>query len=114
MEYLVENWETIASDFVAEWTRRSETVIVAKRGPGCFVWDSRENGTRSTGMFYTRDMVTNHFGEEMGGDLQRMIDGADHSTQLVVALVLGDKAVGLRLHKFYGKSAVTAEPPVFH
>ena len=34
--------------------------VVAKLGPGCFVWDSREDGILGSGMFYRRDMVTNH------------------------------------------------------
>jgi len=114
MEYSVENWEAIASAHIAEWTRRSKTPTVAKLGPGCFVWDSYEDGIRGSGMFYKRDMVTKNFGEEMGRDLQQMIDDADHTGQVVVALRIGDKAVGLRLHKSYEKSAVTAEPPIIH
>ena len=93
------NHKAIIKLFIGEWTKRSESDMVKSYGPGCFVWDSKKHGIKSTGIFYALDMVPKYFQEDMVSDLQEMIKAADHESQLVVALIFDDKGVGYRLNK---------------
>ena len=80
-EYSITNYQVIVEELIPEWTRRSRTKMVSSKGPGCFIWDSRKDGIRGTGMFYMRDMVSNYFSGEMAQGLQQMIDEANHDSE---------------------------------
>jgi len=115
MSLSVEKYKEIAEFFIAEWTRRSESDLVKSYGMGCFVWNSdKDSITNSSGMFYTAEMLPNYFSPEMAEGLQTMISEADHDKEVVVGLIFGDKAIGLRLQKSVGKDAVEIVPPIVH
>ena len=86
MQFSLANYKEIAASLVPEWSRRSKAEMVAKLGPGCFVWEMKENGIKSSGMFYTRDMVPNYFSEPMASGLQQLIDQAEHENEVVAAM----------------------------
>lgn len=65
-------------------------------------------------MFYTRDMVPKYFDGEMATGLQQMIDQANHSLEVVVALIFDNKAIGLRLAKSESHEAKELMPPIIH
>jgi len=71
--------------------------MVLPYGEGCFVWDSQIDGEIGSDMFYYRDIVKQYFPGEMGEGLQTLIDEANHENEVVVFLVFGNKAIGLRL-----------------
>jgi hypothetical protein len=107
------SYKEIAEFFIAEWTRRSESDLVKAHGKGCFVWDSeKDSKTNSSGMFYTAEMLPKYFPPEMALGLQQMIFDADHDKEVVVGLILGEKAVGLRLQKSDTSNAVEIVPPI--
>ena len=110
-----DKYREVAGFFIAEWTRRSESSVVKAKGKGCFVWDSdQDTRVNSSGMFYTEEMLPRYFSPEMAKGLQQMISEADHSKEVVVGMIFGDKAVGLRLQKTTGKDAIEVVPPLFH
>ncbi|ROZ72090.1 hypothetical protein [Ramlibacter sp. WS9] len=114
MDFSIGNYHSIADSMISEWTRRSLAPMVASKGPGCFIWDAKKNGIQSTGMFYTKDMVPKYFNGEMAIGLQQMIEEADHSSEVVVALIFDDKAMGLRLAKTDSNKAKELVPPIIH
>ena len=65
-------------------------------------------------MFYTKGMLLNYFDSEMANGLQQMIEQADHSCEVVVALIFDDKAIGLRLGKSESNEAKELVPPIIH
>ena len=88
MEFTIANYQSIANSMIAEWTQRSRTTMVASKGPGCFIWNSKTDGIQGSGMFYTKDMVPQYFSGVMAEELQQMIEQANHSEEIVVALLL--------------------------
>ena len=114
MEYSLANWQEIAAELVPAWTARSRSLTLIQEGPGCFIWNAKTDGIRGSGMFYRRAMVRNYFGDEMGGDLEQMIDAADLDNQVVVALIFDTKAIGACLAKSDVAEAVECQNPVVH
>ena len=114
MEFSLGNYKRIAEALIPEWTRRSRSQMVSSKGPGCFIWDSKKDGIQGTGMFYTKEMVSNHVSGEMAIGLQQMIAQADHSAEVVVALIFDNKAIGLRLAKSQSNEAKELVPPIIH
>jgi len=88
--------------------------MVASKGPGCFIWNSKTDGIQGTGMFYTKDMVPQYFSGVMAEELQQMIEQANHSEEIVVALIFNNEAVGLRLRKSDSNLAEELVPPIIH
>ena len=112
MQYSLANWKEIAAELVPAWTARSRSAMLIKQGPGCFIWNAKTDGIQGTGMFYRRDMVRDYFGDEMGGDLEQMIDAADLDSQVVVALIFDTKAIGACLGKSDAAELIECQPPV--
>ncbi|MGV8074008.1 MAG: hypothetical protein AB2L11_05585 [Syntrophobacteraceae bacterium] len=108
-------YKEIARFFIAEWTRRSESELAELKGKGCFVWDSdKDSQGNGSGEFYMGEMLSLYFPPETAKGLQEMIAEADHDSEVVVCLVFGDEAVGLRLRKSTGKDAIETVPPIVH
>jgi len=110
-----QNYREIVEFFIAEWTKRSDSSLVRSYGRGCFVWNSeRDSKTNSSGMFYSMEMLPKYFSPEMAAGLQQMISEANHANEVIVGLIFGEKAVGLRLQKSNNKDAVEVVPAIFH
>jgi hypothetical protein len=104
MEITIDNYQEVIKHYINDWTWRSTAPTVLSFGKGCFVWDSQKDGENGSGMFYFRDLVKKYFPGEMGDGLQTLIDQANHDNEVVVALVYGNKAIGLRLLKYRSES----------
>lgn len=114
MHFSLANYREIANALIPEWSRRSRSEMVSSKGPGCFIWDSKRDGIQGSGMFYMRDMIPEYLAGEMAVGLQQMIDQADQSQEVVVALIFDDKAIGLRLEKSESNQAKQLVPPIIH
>lgn len=99
MSLTIANYRDVAESLLPEWMRRSQSPMILAKGPGCFVWDSKRDGSSGSGMFYTKDMLSKYFDPEMAIDLQKMIGESDPTCEVVVALMFEGKAIGLRLAK---------------
>ena len=61
MDFKMDDYQKAVELHIEEWSRRSTTPMIQKYGKGCFVWDSKKDGERGSGMFYALDMVEKYF-----------------------------------------------------
>ena len=89
MKYSQSNLERIVEFHIGEWSRRSRSELLLSNGKGCFVWDHVTDGPlHGSGIFFTSEMLPNHFKREMANKLQKIIKEANHEKEIVVALFL--------------------------
>jgi hypothetical protein len=96
MKYSPEIYAGFVRALVPEWTRRRQLAMIHDKGPGCFVWNSKTDGTNGSGKFYAKEMLQEHFHSDMAADLQQLIDQADHDQEVVGALLFDDNWSGAR------------------
>jgi len=99
MELVPANWERILEAVVPAWTKRCEELLPKGERDFCFVWDAKVDGLRGSGVFCRRNMVRQRFGDEMGAGMEKLIDQADHVTQVVGVLIFGERGYGFTVQK---------------
>lgn len=94
--------EAIARHWRKDWSDRSGSEMVTRKGPGFFLWRSKSDGIHGSGMFYTRAMVHEVITDSaMAVGVCELIDEIDH--QMSVVVVLGfeghGKAIAITVDK---------------
>lgn len=100
MKYSQSNLESIVKINIGEWSRRSHSELLLSKAKGCFVYYlDTDKQSNSSGMFYTYDIIPNHFGGLTASKLQKMIQESNHEKEIVVALFFVDRIMIGRLPK---------------
>ena len=99
MELVPASYKRILEALVPAWSMRCEEMLTKGERDFCFVWRAEEDGLRGSGMAYRRNIVRDDFGEEMGAAVEKLIDQADHVTQIVGILIFGERGYGFIAQK---------------
>jgi len=99
MELVPASYKRILEALVPAWSMRCEEMLTKGERDFCFVWRAEEDGLRGSGMAYRRNIVRDDFGEEMGAAVEKLIDQADHVTQIVGILIFGERGYGFIVQK---------------
>ncbi len=99
MELVPASYKRILEALVPAWSMRCEELLTKGERDFCFVWRAEEDGLRGSGMAYRRNIVRDDFGEEMGAAVEKLIDQADHVTQIVGILIFGETGYGFTVPK---------------
>ncbi len=91
--------ERILEALVPEWTKHCEGLLMKGDREFCFVWRAEEDGLTGLGTLYRRHMVREDFGDDMSDAIERLIDKADHVTQIVGILIFGERGYGFTVQK---------------
>ncbi len=99
MELVPASAERILEALVPEWTKHCEELLMKGEREFCFVWKAKEDGLTGLGMLYRRHEMREDFGDDMGDGIERLIDKADHVTQIVGILIFREKGYGYTVPK---------------
>jgi hypothetical protein len=100
MKYSQSKLESIVELNIGEWSRRSRSESLLSKEKGFFVWnDETDWPLNCNGIFYTYNMIPNHFEGQTVSKLQKKIQEANHEAEIVVALFFEDRGMVARLTK---------------
>lgn len=94
--------QAVARHWRKDWSDRSRSEIVTRKGSGFFLWRSKSDGNRGSGMFYTRAMVHKVIPDSATArGVRKLIDENDHQKCVVVVMGFEDdgQAIAITVDK---------------
>ena len=92
----------VARRWRKDWSDRSRSEMVASKGAGFFLWRSKSDGIRGSGIFYTRAMVHEVITDvDLADGVCELIDEIDHQKSVVVVLAFeeDEQAIAITVDK---------------